>query len=116
IWRMSLADHLHIRRQPHSRMKFGTGSILDAVNRPGPATLFETDVIGRMPVARSKHRDAVFLCSGDVSVQNRNDAVAFVNAQCAAWTKIVLQIDDEHGVTRLELWNLHTLIIACGVR
>src|SRR5262245_26830250 len=97
-------------------MKFGARRILHTVNWPRPAALFETDVIGRMPVARSKDRDTVFLCGHDVFVQNRDNAVAFMDAQRTAGTKIILQVDNKQSVTRFEFWGTHMSIIACVLR
>jgi hypothetical protein len=39
-----------------------------------------------------------------------------VNAQRATGEKIVLQINDKQGVAGFEFWNIHRLIIPCGVR
>src|SRR5262245_34746221 len=97
-------------------MKLGARRILYAMYRPPSTTVFETDVIGRVPVTRGKDRYAVLLSGRDVLVQNRDDTVAFVYPQRAARTKVVLQIDDEQSVARVEFWKLHTLIISRGVR
>src|SRR5262245_11563758 len=51
--------------------------------------------IGRMPVARGIHGDPQRARHGRQPIEHRNHAIAPPNAQRAAGTEVVLQINDE---------------------
>jgi len=62
--------------------------------RPGTAALSEADVVGWMPVAGSKDRNAFGARFADPSVQHGDNFVPCANAQSASRTKVILNVDD----------------------
>jgi hypothetical protein len=57
-------------------------------------------MVGRVPVARGKHRQAGRGKHGDGRVERRNDLVAAGHGKLATGQEIVLNIDNEEGVAR----------------
>jgi hypothetical protein len=54
-----------------------------------------------MPVARGEQRNAGSACSVYPSIKDRNDLIAAVDGERTSWAEVVLDVNDEKGITAL---------------
>src|SRR5665213_2110570 len=80
-------------------MKTRAVAVLNAMRWPYPTSLFEADMVSRVPIARRVYRHIRSNGGVDPSVENGNHLVATVDGQRAARTEVLLHIDYDQGVT-----------------
>src|SRR5215813_4593306 len=82
-------------------MKFCSFGLLDAVNRPGAAEIFEVFRLGRVPIARFEYWFAVLKKLLLHFVELRDYVVAVWYSQRAARAEVILNIDHDQGALTL---------------
>ncbi len=55
-------------------------------------------MVGRMPIARQKNGKAMGMELEDIVLEDWNDVMTSLDAECAAWKEIVLNIGNEERI------------------
>src|SRR2546422_266586 len=96
----ALRHDLRVRGELQRRVKARAGGVLDAVCRPRSAVDGEMSGFRGMPVARGEDRRAAASEAFGVAVEEGHDLVARRYRKRAAGTEVVLDVDNDEGITR----------------
>src|SRR5262249_19774710 len=92
---VGFVDDANVSWKSQVGMKICTARVLHTVWWPGPASVAEADVVGRMPITRSKYGNTRADRPGDPSIKDGDDLMALADGEGPSRTEIVLDVNDE---------------------